>query len=30
MKRMAMALAATAFGLWVFSLGGWVFWPLVP
>ncbi len=22
------ALAATAFGLWVFSLGGWVFWPL--
>ena len=22
------ALAATGFGLWVFSLGGWVFWPL--
>jgi hypothetical protein len=22
------ALAATGFGIWVFSLGGWVFWPL--
>jgi hypothetical protein len=22
------ALAATAFGLWVFSLGGWILWPL--
>ncbi|WP_374424748.1 hypothetical protein [Paracoccus sp. (in: a-proteobacteria)] len=22
------ALAATGFGLWVFSLGGWLFWPL--
>ncbi|QFQ89358.1 hypothetical protein F8A10_18525 [Paracoccus kondratievae] len=22
------ALLATAFGLWVFSLGGWLFWPL--
>ncbi|MFT4013140.1 MAG: hypothetical protein QM682_07005 [Paracoccus sp. (in: a-proteobacteria)] len=24
----ALALGATGFGLWVFSLGGWVFWPL--
>lgn len=24
----AAALAATLFGLWVFSRGGWVFWPL--
>ncbi|WP_374634242.1 hypothetical protein [Paracoccus sp. (in: a-proteobacteria)] len=22
------ALAATGFGLWVFSLGGWILWPL--
>ena len=22
------ALAATAFGIWVFLLGGWIFWPL--
>ena len=22
------ALAATVFGLWVFSLGGWILWPL--
>ncbi|ABL70928.1 MULTISPECIES: hypothetical protein [Paracoccus] len=23
-----IALAATAFGLWVFSLGGWILWPI--
>lgn len=26
--ELASALAALVFGLWVFSLGGWLFWPL--
>lgn len=26
--ELASALAVLAFGLWVFSLGGWLFWPL--